>query len=72
VVDPAIPLVVVAAAIDAPVVGGVPELPSVDQASPPAGTNGLPFAIAGLLLAAAAVVALGVRVARRNRRAASA
>ena len=72
VVDSAIPLVVVAAAVAGPVVGGVPELSSVDQASPPAGTNGLPFAIAGLLLAAAAVVALGVRVARRNRRAASA
>jgi hypothetical protein len=72
VADLSIPLVVVAAAVVPQVDGGVPELAAVDQASPPVGTTGLPLAIAGLLLVAVIGVALGVRVARRRRRAASA
>jgi hypothetical protein len=72
VAESAIPLVVVAAAVGAPAGGDVSELPGVDQASPPAGPNGLPLAMAGLLLVAVVGVALGARRVRRNRRAASA
>jgi hypothetical protein len=72
VTEPAIPLVVVAAAVAAPVGAGVPELPVVDQASPPAGATGLPLPTAALLLVAVVGVARGVRVVRRSRRAASA
>jgi hypothetical protein len=69
VVEPAIPLLVVAPAVAAPVVGGVPELPSVDQASPgrehavPIWALGVGVG-AGLVLAAA----IGLSVRRRQAR----